>query len=693
MPSILPGYEYDIFISYRQKDNKGDRWVSEFVDALKTEIEATFKEDISIYFDENPHDSLKETYNVDKSLEGKLRCLIFIPILSQTYCDPNSYAWKQEFQQFNQAAGGDTYGRDIRLGNGNVASRILPVKIHDLDPDDLKLYESETGGALRCIDFIYRRPGVNRPLKPDDDKKDNLNGTLYRDQVNKLAHAIKEIVNGLKKSVQPVSPDAKKEDNIHDFSMNRNSKSIAVLPFINMSSDPDNEYFSDGITEEIIHALSNIAELRVIARTSAFMFKGQNHDIREIGNKLNVGTVLEGSVRKAGQKLRITAQLIDVDNGYHLWSDCYDGTLDDIFDLQERLARKIAGSLRIRLSESESERLAARPIDDPRVYEIWLRARQEAWSFTPEGLTRAISLVRQARGIIGSNALLDSAEGLFHCLTYDMGINHNDETLRAAEDLANRALKADPELSTAHFAKGWALYKRGDFPEMFRFITKSIAIDRNSDALFMIGFSLAEAGLIAEAQPYADEALARDPLTWMSHAPRNTISLFEGRFEEAISFFEADASQLAPDDPVALWWQGQAYAFGGRTQEALALFDRVGALGMGVFSLLCQVFAAGLRDDRAEVLRICNDPDLQSTSKTDEYYPTQIAAALVLAGQNDEALIWLERAINWGFTNHVWLGRNNRFLAPLRNDTRFQELMKVARRKQDELLEKIKALI
>jgi hypothetical protein len=111
MASIIPGYEYDIFISYRQKDNKGDRWVSSFVEALRTELEATFKEDISIYFDENPHDCLQETHDVGMSLEGKLKCLIFIPILSQTYCDPNSYAWQYEFLAFNKILINDSFAR------------------------------------------------------------------------------------------------------------------------------------------------------------------------------------------------------------------------------------------------------------------------------------------------------------------------------------------------------------------------------------------------------------------------------------------------------------------------------------------------------------------------------------------------------------------------------------------------------
>ena len=166
MASIIPGYEYDIFISYRQKDNKYDGWVTEFVDNLKRELDATFKEDVSIYFDENPSDGLLEIHNVDKSLEAKLRSLVFVPIISQTYCDPKSFAWQNEFVAFNRLAGGDPLGIDVKLPGGNVCSRIIPVRIHDLDASDTELIERELGGRLRSIDFIYSASGVNRPLTP-----------------------------------------------------------------------------------------------------------------------------------------------------------------------------------------------------------------------------------------------------------------------------------------------------------------------------------------------------------------------------------------------------------------------------------------------------------------------------------------------------------------------------------------------
>ena len=196
MSSLIPGFEYDIFISYRHKDNKYDGWVSDFVSNLKRELEATFKEEVSVYFDENPHDGLLETHNVDKSLEGKLKCLIFVPIISQTYCDPKSFAWQHEFLVFNKIAKEDQFGREVKLSNGNVASRILPVKIHDINAEDKTLIENELG-PLRSVDFILKSAGINRPLTSKDDEVRKHGQILYRDQINKVANALKEIVTGL----------------------------------------------------------------------------------------------------------------------------------------------------------------------------------------------------------------------------------------------------------------------------------------------------------------------------------------------------------------------------------------------------------------------------------------------------------------------------------------------------------------
>ena len=201
MPSLIHGYNYDIFISYRQKDNKGDKWVSEFVEALKTELESTFKEEISVYFDINPHDGLLETHDVDESLKEKLKCLIFIPIISRTYCDPKSFAWEHELIAFIEKASNDKFGLKVKLPDGNVASRILPVRIHDLYHADIKLCESVLGGFIRGVEFIYKEPGVNRPLRLNEENPhENLNHTIYRNQINKIALAIRDMIESMQLS-------------------------------------------------------------------------------------------------------------------------------------------------------------------------------------------------------------------------------------------------------------------------------------------------------------------------------------------------------------------------------------------------------------------------------------------------------------------------------------------------------------
>ena len=300
MPSIIPGYEYDVFISYRHKDNRStsnsssqghtnvpsNGWVTDFVNNLRKELESTFKEDITIYLDTNSIDGLLESHNVDKSLEGKLKSLVFIPIISQIYCDPRSFAWQNEFCAFNRIALADEIGRDIKLRDGNVASRILPVAIHQLDVDDLSLIEHELQTKLRPIDFIFRSPGVNRPLMPDDSRQGNTHNLFYRDQINKVANAIKQIVQAIKypgravevyNHVSEIAEEPPKETK-NSSENPLLEKSIAVLPFVNLSYDQSQEYFADGITENIVIQLAALPQLRVISRTSVMRYK-KNHEV------------------------------------------------------------------------------------------------------------------------------------------------------------------------------------------------------------------------------------------------------------------------------------------------------------------------------------------------------------------------------------------------------------------------------
>lgn len=231
MPSIVPGFEYDIFVSYRHKDNKYDGWVTEFIHNLKKELEAISKDEINIYYDENPQDGLLESHHVEGSINNKIKSLILIPVLSQTYCDERSYAWSNEFLTFKRIAEKDPYGTEIKLSNGNVASRILPIRIHELDQVDYELLKKKTGSEIRAIDFVYKTSGVNRPLRErDDDVIKDVNQPLYRDQINKLANAIKEIISSAK-AIEPEEQTALETATTESSLKEKKGKSPAQIDF------------------------------------------------------------------------------------------------------------------------------------------------------------------------------------------------------------------------------------------------------------------------------------------------------------------------------------------------------------------------------------------------------------------------------------------------------------------------------
>jgi tetratricopeptide (TPR) repeat protein len=373
MASLIPGYEYDIFISYRQKDNKYDGWVTEFVDNLKRELEATFKEEVSVYFDINPHDGLLETHDVDASLKEKLKCLVFIPIISRTYCAPKSFAWEHEFKAFIEEASGDQFGLKVKLSSGNVANRVLPVRIHDLDENDIQLCETVYGSVLRGVEFVYREPGVNRPLTPKDKGKRNLNKTIYRNQINKVANAVKEIISGLSadshetdkemsESAMPwedtgketryekkrrtekfrkvrlmagilavfltifllgvfIYPRLFKSKSVGNLRSLTRELSVAVLPFQNMTNDTLRNIWKDMIQENLISALYNTRELHVRSkRIVNELYQKKNYKANSgipskiadaISEKVDADIYLNGSFMKVGHQIRIDLQMVD----------------------------------------------------------------------------------------------------------------------------------------------------------------------------------------------------------------------------------------------------------------------------------------------------------------------------------------------------------------------------------------------
>jgi non-specific serine/threonine protein kinase len=463
-------------------------------------------------------------------------------------------------------------------------------------------------------------------------------------------------------------------------------KSVIVLPFTDLSPQKDQEYFCDGMAEEIIADLSHVHELLVISRSSAMTFKGTKKTIPEIAHAVNVRYVLEGSVRKAGNDLRITAQLIDATSDVHIWAEKYSGSLDDVFAIQEKVSCSITDALKLKLTPDEMRKLGARPIPDVRAYDAYLRAYYEVWRFTPEAFDRAFRLLNQVLDQAGEYALIHAGLGYFQALAYDFGISHDQDTLAQAERHATRALELDPGLGLAYCALGFVRYKQGDFPAYVKLARRAVELDRNTTALWMLAFSLAEGGRIGQARRFADDAVAADPLNIMTGFARGAVEFFDGRFEEAASCFRHYLEIVGPDEPILLWWLAQALAYAGREDEAASCFDKVMAADARPLSGLSRLWRLAAGGDRESFLKALeSDTQLIDTARTDEWFPNFIAACLARLGDHASAIEWLERAVGWGFSNHRFLGELSPFLAPLRGDSRFQALLEDARRREKAL--------
>jgi TolB-like protein/Tfp pilus assembly protein PilF len=549
MASLVPGFEYDIFISYRHNDNRSG-WVTEFVAALQEELAATLKEPVSVYFDTNPHDGLLETHNVDKSLEAKLKCLIFIPIISQTYCDSKSFAWQYEFTAFNKLAKEDQFGRDIRLGSGNVTSRILPVKIHDLDAEDKTLLENELGGVLRSIDFIYKASGVNRPLRANEDHPhDNLNKTYYRDQINKVANAVKEIITAIKKynqqdgevlkEVVKAKPEKPKNQKpkiiigslfvlalivlgyffISKPSKNSDSveKTIAVLPFRNLSNDTTQLPFCDGFMEDILNNLQKVKSFTVRPRTSSYQYKDTKKSTAIIGKELNVNYLVGGSVGREGNNLKIRVELSDSKVDKQMWSNDYPCEMNQLLSVQSEIAKKIATELKAELTTEEIKKIEKRPTKNPEANNYYLQGNYYYWKAGDSGDDRtAIELYEKAIGLDPGFAL--AYTGIARCLLdqYWNYFDHTEDILSKSKQEIDKAFEIDPDLPGAHLALGLYYYQGYyNYPEALKQFELVLKYQpKNPEVIYWSACVNRRAGDWDMAKSEFEKAIASNPGRW-----------------------------------------------------------------------------------------------------------------------------------------------------------------------------------
>jgi eukaryotic-like serine/threonine-protein kinase len=458
-------------------------------------------------------------------------------------------------------------------------------------------------------------------------------------------------------------------------------RSIVVLPFANLSPDPDNEYFSDGLTEEIITDLSAVRALNVISRTSAMQLKGTTKNVRTLGRELGVRYVLEGGVRKAGTKLRITAQLIDATTDHHLWTEKFSGTMDDIFEVHERVSREIVNALNVTLTPDEDRRLADRPVRDARAYDLYLRALQTIRRYGPE-IDRGLAMVDEAIAIEGETPPLRGLRALAWVYMARSGWKPEQQPLDLAERETQALLTIAREAAFTQALAGFVAYERGDL----RAAVHALRLANESepgdpDVLFFLGIALGAADQAEAELALADEWLATDPLASMAWLLAGVARWFVGRIAEAPSFIER-ALELEPESLIIPWGLGYTYAMVGRIDEAGVRAEWLMTHAPQMpYAPRLKSLVLSLQGRQDEARAILKGVD---TTVLDGHQSWHLAESFAMAGANEQALRLLDQAIERGNYPHDFFERHGPFFEPLRRDPEFVRILaRAAQRKAE----------
>jgi eukaryotic-like serine/threonine-protein kinase len=449
-------------------------------------------------------------------------------------------------------------------------------------------------------------------------------------------------------------------------------KSIAVLPLTNRSADPENEYFSDGMTEEIINVLGKVPGIQVASCTSSFAFKGKVVDVRQVGEKLGVGTVLEGGVRKVGNRIRITAQLTDVQSGYTLWTETYDRQLEDVFAIQDEISRSIVDALKLKLVGKEQP-LVVPTTTNLEAYTRYLRGRFLCNKYTEPDLRRAIETFEQALA-------KDPGYARAHAGIADSWSRLADdwvpptEAYPKAKAAALRALDLDPSLPEALTSLGRVhCWYEWDFAVAERDLRRSVQLNPSSaDAHFVLGTTLPALGRLDEAIEAMRQALVFDPLSPIYGRYLGRLLLYAGDYDAAIQQGHATL-ELHPGYSQAFVNIGSAYLGKGEPQEAFSWYQRGQSLDSAVRSydaLLVRALAAlGEREEAEAILG-----RLVSQAASQYIRAESLATAYAAVGDLDRAFACLEQAFTARSAGLIFLHVDPGF-APLRGDPRFTALV------------------
>ena len=451
--------------------------------------------------------------------------------------------------------------------------------------------------------------------------------------------------------------------------------SIAVLPFRNMSADPEQEYFCEGMAEELIDALARLDGLRVVARTSSFQFKGQSPDLREVGTKLNVKSVLEGSVRKAGSKLRVNAQLINAEDGYHLWSERYDREMDDVFAVQDEIANAVVGKLRVKLLGNRDTPLVSAPTDKLEAHNLVLRGRHYFSQYTPAALEKAVESFMRAIEVDPTYAQARAGLALAQSQQAAVSYQRPHDVMPVAKQAALDGLSIDEANADAHGALALVLHRyEWDWVGAAREYRRALDLNPGSTSTrVFFGILLVGQGQVDEGIAEARRAVESDPLALLVRHALGIALWASRRYEEAVA--EARSSiQLEPRYHPFYWNLGLPLVLLGKHEEAVAAFKEATAIApSAVTSRALLAWALGLSGQRREAREILEHLE-QRRSK--EYVSALLMAdACVGLGANEQAISWLEEAADERAVRMIYLNTWPAY-DPLHSDPRFQALLR-----------------
>jgi TolB-like protein/class 3 adenylate cyclase/Flp pilus assembly protein TadD len=452
------------------------------------------------------------------------------------------------------------------------------------------------------------------------------------------------------------------------------AKSVAVLPFVNVSADKADEYLGDGMTEELINSLAKVPGLRVPGRTSCFAFKGKSEtDIfQKVGDQLHVGTVLEGSVRKAGEKLRVTAQLINVSDGYHLWSKVYDGDVKDILNFQSNVAEQVVEALQVHLGAEAARAFLKKPTENPEAHRLYLLGRYEFGKYTQAGWNNAIRYYEQA-------LKLDPEYALAYCGLADnyayMGsaVMPGEEANTKVKEFAQKALKLDPELAEAHMSLALALVAFAfDWRNGLKEFDRALELNPNlAFAYELQAWTVNGLGRFDEAIVKTKKAIELDPLNPFFQMSLSFFLYWARNYDDAIAQARKTL-EMDPNSAISHVLLGLSFFKKGDTAGAIAAFQKAKAPNPGAWYQGYLGYAYAISGDRAKAEQALRE--LEDLAKHQYVSPTAFATIYLGLGEKEKCLDWLEKAYDQQ-DSACWYLKIDQIYDNVRNDPRFQALV------------------